>query len=497
MIKALAPGLRRGCSWVWISIALAGGLAPAVLAQSPKSKSSSAVKKGETSKDEAKKDADADNAPAPAEPAEEPKVSTVETFVDPNAEAAIKVIKSVSGINREFKESDVKRILAQAGGEPIDRDLLQKFVNGMAYALIDKTNINALINPPPGINPRGDAARAVQRASDHLLDVYHTARRAKNTSFIASYNDVLVETLPKLLDNNLISRIQAMIVLGQTGSPRAVPIFLKQLEDPKQTVWVKYWAARGLSNLVENGVKIDSYNIANESASKIEKLLQGDKNLPWPVQFRLLEALGSMRVASKPNNPQADMAMAAVPFLADPEAHPEVRAEAAWALGMMRVSPATRDYNYPMIAYYSGQIVADIGEDIGLAISENRTLAEYLTSLLIGPMHQAFHGLDGANDSGLLKIPGGNASLPYIRQVSDLSAAVTRASVELVKAPNGQIPKYKKSLDGQVEQLKAFLDKNPPKSFRLVPNTKEYAPAQPQVAEAPPGDQGVAGVPGR
>ena len=496
MIKALAPGMRWGCSWVWLSIALTGGLSPAVFAQATK-ESAATKKSGSAPKAEAKPRAEGDEAPAAVAP-QESKSSTVEVFKDPRAEAALKIFRSVPGINKPFPERDIKAVLSQAEGGPIDRDLLQRFVSGMAFALSDKTSINALINPAPGNKLNTDAAHAIQRAADHLLDVYHTARRAKNANFLSSYNDVLVDTLPKLLDGNLISRIQAMIVLGQTESPRAVPVFLAQLKDPKQTVWVKHWAARGLSNLVDNGVKIDAIPIQPiEVAKTITDLLEREKDLPWPVQMRLLEALGSMRVASMPNGQKVEMATAALNFLADAEAHPEVQAQAAWALGMVRVNPGIRDYNYALIAYYTGRVAGELGEQIEESIAENKTLAEYLTGLLIGPIHQAFNGLDGARESGLLKVPGGSPSMPYTRQIADLTSAVTRASVDLVRAPTGQVPKNQKTLAGHVAALKEFLTKNPPKSFKLVPAGRDFVPDNPQVAKAPLENEGVAGGPGR
>jgi len=512
MIKALAPGMRRGCSWVWLSIVMAGGFSPAVLAQVAKD-AATARKNGSAPKAEAAKDkepgaprknaaatdgkpaAEGDDAPEPDEP-EGPKASSVEVFKDPRAEAALKVFKGIPGL-RPFPERDVRSVLAQAEGGPADRELLQRFVSGMTLVLSDKNNINAVINPPAGARPN-DSTRALQRATDHLLDVYNTARRSKNAGFLTTYSDVLVDTLPKLLDGNLLSRIQAMIVLGQIGSPKAVPVFLAQLKDPKQTVWVKHLAARGLSSLVENGVKIDAMNVQPiEVAKTIADLLEREKDLPWPVQMRLLEALGAMRVASMPNGQKAEMATAAMNLLADDETHPEVRAQAAWALGMFRVSAAVRDYNYALVSYYTGRVAADLGEEIEDAVAQNRLLAEYLSGVLIGPLHQAFNGLDNARESGLLKVPGGNPNMGYSRQIADLSSAVSRAAVELARGPVGKIPDNRKSLANHVTALKSFLYKNPPKNFRLVPGGREFPPANPQVAKARPDNEGVAGGPGR
>ena len=64
-------------------------------------------------------------------------------------------------------------------------------------------------------------------------------------------------------------------------------------------------------------------------------------------------------------------------FLPNPEIRPEVRAEAAWALGMMRVSQASGTFNYPLIAYYIGEVAADLGERVAANYESNLALAQY------------------------------------------------------------------------------------------------------------------------
>ena len=185
-----------------------------------------------------------------------------------------------------------------------------------------------------------------------------------------------------------------------------------------------------------------------------------------------------MRQAALPvKMADAEMAAAAMKFLADPTARPEIRATAAWALGMVRVNPAVARYNFPLVAHVVGQLAAELGDKAGASFSENPTLSEYLSGLLVGPIFQAFNGVEGARESGLLKTPGLGQAATYVKQVADLQASVARASVELVRAPAGQVPARKKDLSDRVAALKAFLDKNPPKDFHLIPAGPEYRPA--------------------
>src|SRR5262249_14716101 len=151
-----------------------------------------------------------------------------------------------------------------------------------------------------------------------------------NTGFLPTYNQVLLQKLPPLLDNHLLSRLAAMIVLSQTGVPEAVDVFVKQLRHPDQTVWGGLWAAPGLTNLQQ----ITRYNLdaprAIIAAKAITDYLEREKDLPWPVQYRMIEALGSLRLGNTPQMPrgQPEMAGTATQFLTEPNGHLQVRAEA-------------------------------------------------------------------------------------------------------------------------------------------------------------------------
>src|SRR5207249_3899536 len=125
----------------------------------------------------------------------------------------------------------------------------------------------ALIDPPEGIRPGAAILRAISDASDNLVDPLNTARLAKNTTFLSAYTAQLRTTLPKLLDNNLIARTQAMIVLGQTGDRELMPVFLNQLRDKNQTVQVQLWALRGIANVVDNGTRTAALSAAEAIAA--------------------------------------------------------------------------------------------------------------------------------------------------------------------------------------------------------------------------------------
>jgi hypothetical protein len=103
-----------------------------------------------------------------------------------------------------------------------------------------------------------------------------------------------------------------------------------------------------------------------------------------------------------------------------------------------------------------------------------------------------------ARDSGLLHgtHPNLAPSRNYIKQVSELVKSVAKSSIELFRAPKGQVPRYQKELGDRVAALKGFLDKNQPANSWLVPGGPEFPPPKPANAVAgAPGEARLAGAP--
>ena len=528
---AVPPTSRWGSTWGWLlvigllacSTQAPGQEAPtatqgststpsAATTTTPKSKGTSSstskskdsaktskAKSESKAKAEAKAKADAEAAAEEeARAAEDAKVhaTSVEVFKDPRAEEALTKQHPVAGL-KAAKPNDLAAVKAMASGSTnLDNDILQRFVEGMAYQLVDASNIKNLVSPPPGSITR--SSLNIQVAVDGLIDVMNIAKATNNASFIKAYNALLIATLPKLLDNHLVSRIQAMIVLGQIPSSDVLPILLAQLKDAKQTVWVKLWALKGLSNLTQDGVNVTNAlgtDRAYTAAQAVLAFLAAEKEagLPWPATMRAMEALGALRQATGPTSREkAEMSSAAMDVLANSEMNIEARASAGMALGLIQVSPAIPKYNYPLIGYWVGSLAADVGDAIAKEFKKNPTEAEYLSGLLIGPIAQSFGGIEGARESGLLNLPTSHPNVPpsltYLRQIADLNTATGRAAVELVRAPKGQIPERLADLGKRVAELRDFLAKNPPKDFHLIPpGGTEYVPAAPE-APAEAGD---------
>jgi hypothetical protein len=327
----------------------------------------------------------------------------------------------------------------------------------------------------------------------------------------------------------LVPRVQAMIILGESGSPEALNIYEREISDPNQTLWVKLWALEGISNIKHHGGTLPA-SAETKAAKIISDFLDDPQNadLPWPVKLRALEALGSLRQGFLPTAPKyAHMANTAMRFLTDPEAKLEVRSEAARALGLMPISTtAVPKYNFALVAHSVGKLAVELGTAIDSTFSilpgkaprtetpsktkdtarrgdaeadqigraENLTKTKYLTALLIGPVYEAFNGNPQARDSGLLHTFAGT-SAKQVQSVFQLIEAVAQSAVRLAdNPPSRQIPGLKKTLASQVDALRNFLEKNPPEDRHLVPDGPEFPSSQAAGAWLAPAGKPLVGL---
>ncbi|MGP0070186.1 MAG: hypothetical protein ACLQGP_42130 [Isosphaeraceae bacterium] len=512
-----SPRVRRGaiCS---LSLALLLFASNATMAQSEKKSTVAASQESAKSKAAARDDDDKAPAPAPdiapgpvVDPSQTGKVEPIEVFKDP----AIEVLQLLD-VNKfkplqpvPYTQVDLLSVEEWAGNKnaALERPVIDRVVRGLAAKLTDKANILALIEVPEEVaKPVVDgpvnkveqkkaaaqaeakaaaqaaAAKEIPDVTAHLLKPIFIARSVGNLEFLKTYQSILRSALPPLLTNHLIPRVQAMIVLGEGGSTDFVDIFQKEIQNKNQTLWVKLWAIEGIKKIKEYGGRLPSD--AEAKAAKIVADFLEKPGLPWPIQLRGLEALSHLRQGFLPTQPsKAHMAGTAMRFLADPSAKIEVRAEAARALGLMQITSAVPKYNFPLVAYGTGQLAAELGSLVNAVypdvpkIAENPAKARYLTALLIGPVYQAFDGITNQRDSGGLLHTASPGTQKYVENVFNLVKPLAQSTVDLLGSPPKQYKDRKKTIASQVAALRAFLDKNPPPSRRLVPDGEEFLAA--------------------
>jgi hypothetical protein len=411
----------------------------------------------------------------PADPSQTRKIAPNEIFRDERAEKFLGMEKLKSSPAKPVTPTELLELKAQAGGvnANIDKDLIRRVVQAMVAELTSRANVQALVEPADNLSMHNPAVRGVHVATTALLEPIFQAKSIKNQSFLTVYYRILQDELVPLLKNHLIPRVQAMIVLGECGTAQFLPIYIAQIRDKNQTVWVKIWALEGLVNIVEEGGRLQAQDQIN-AAKTVADFLETEANIPWPAQLRALEVLTAMRQGYEPNRPQkAAMANAAMALLSDASAKLEVRSEAARALGQMPISSAVSKYNFQLVAHSAGQLAGELGNRISSGFTANQDKAKYLTALLIGPVYQAFDGVPGARDSGLLHNVGG-PSASYIKKVFDLVKPVAQSTIELLNAGHRQIKDRQKELMANIAALKDFLDKNPPSDRHLVPEGVEF-----------------------
>jgi hypothetical protein len=456
------------------------------------------------------------------------KALPYDVYRDPNAEKLLEINAFAQiGKGKVLMPGDIQTLDAMAGGQAqLDIPLINRVVDAMVSKLTDHASIQALIDPPPKTNPMADVNKAINDATSELLKPIFLARTTKQPAFLSQYTRVLSAKLTPLLKNHLIPRVQAMIILGQAGTADLLPIYVAQIKDPNQTVWVKLWAFEGIVNMIDEGARPPGDTLP-ATAKVIADFLTNSEDVPPPVQLRALEALSALRQGFEPSRPErAAMASAAMRLLADGEAKLEVRSEAARALGLMQIPPTVRKYNFPLVAHSIGLLAADLGSQINTLVPEravrsaakkavpapdavkqpakaaaktakgkaapttpppavvrapttNSIKARYLTALLIGPVYQAFDGSPGTrgDSGGLVRISSGDGSA-YSQKVFDLVKPLAKASVDLITSGARDTNDRKKALQARVDALRAFLAQSAPPDRHLVQGGEDFPLAQ-------------------
>jgi hypothetical protein len=508
----LLPVALCACATVWLPSSARAQATAKPAAPAPPAQTKDAVAKEAITKDAATKDANfAPDVTGPvADPSQSSKVDAAQTFKDKNAEALLDNTFPEIRARQAVTAADIEafKIMASNPNAPVDRAIIERVVDAMVAKLTSHTNLKAVLPPDPEAPAAAGATAAnkeIQDATTTLLEPIFTARSQGNAGFLNIYNRVLIQKLTPVLKNHLIARVQAMIVLGQSGHADSIDLYINQIRDPKQTLWVKLWALEGISNIKANGGRLSAdKDIAAARAITIDFLDDSKLEIPWPVKLRALAALGSLRqgfIVSAPR--KAEMANTAMRILADPEERFEVRAEAARALGLMQITSQVPKYNYPLIAFAVGQLTVDLASRINTCFSgdpkkarqlDQPDKARYFAALLVSPIYQAFDGVPGFRDSGLVHASVGDSG-PFLQQSFELVTAVIKAVLPMLNAGPRQIPDQKKELVARINALKAFLGQNPPADTHLVQNGPEFKLAvetdPPVAARAPK----VAGAP--
>jgi hypothetical protein len=437
----------------------------------------------------------ADAAPdAPAEPgADQGTVDTKaapkragleERYKDPRADAAMaNTFPELFTRVRAANAGDDRQIRAMAAGQiPSDKTVINTYVQAQIAQLTRRQNIDAMLNASSDSRP----ARAIEEAGQNLLQPLLQANEANNARFRTDFTSALVSVANDVLKNHLYARLMLMMALSRSEDPQAIPVFVQQLDNPDQVLTVKLLAAVGLTNLTQQGKQNLEPARAIQAAKALAGFLDREKDAFWPAQFRAVEAIGSLRQAeSVVRSPTSDIAATLLGIVADPKQREQVRAEAAWALGMLRPSSASR-FNFELAAYHMASAAADIAEKITQVQPDSNAQAARLADLLV-QLYLGFEG-DAALRAGLLRSEHPNLSTQRtkVQALANQVKALATAAVDLTRAAKAQQPDKLKDLDALVSQLRDYLANNPPADLALYANGPSF-PVEREEAEAGPG----------
>ena len=503
MVQALAPRISRGWLWGWLLVGLLVATPSTLFAQadSPKGAPKGTQGNSPAGAPAAKGQPPVKPEAAEAEPLAEAAASkreTVELFKDPRTEkATANTFPELPLPKPTLSPGDLASVQSMASGQSApDPTLIRRFVETQASEMTNHNNIRSVIDPPANQAIKAASARAIEKASQEIINLLNTARANKNAAFLTAYQAALAEKFPPLLSNHLLARIEGSIALAMAANASMSELFAKQINDPNQIVWVKLWAARGLANATEGGkVLLDVVKSTSASASVVG-FLEKESDAPWPVKVRMFEALTALRIPSslgvggKLNIPNLTLGV-----VADTEARVDVRAAAASTLGAIVVPDSVAKFNFKLEAYFVGRLAAEIGDRIGAEFDTHESTfakesdsARYLTGLLLYPVYSALGGDENLRDSGFLRMrhPALTPVMPFIRGLDEQIKNVSQAAMDLINAGGAQTKERRGVLATRVSELKAFLEKNRPDDSALTPDGPKFALPTAQVAGANP-----------
>lgn len=406
------------------------------------------------------------------------KATLEERFVDPRVtdELLKNEHKQLNPPSKALSADEERFLVDQSkkAGVP-DRPLIIRFVQQQAAQLTNRKNVQAMLE----LNGKAEDASKIDEAARKLIRLYDNANESGNTAF----RDALTLELTakgiggELAKNNIFARNQYMVILSRSRDPKAIPVFIAQLNDRDQILSVKLMAAVGLTNLVQGGRDLGNKDPGDlaRAAKALSDFLVHEKDIFWPVQFRALQALGSLRVSTeKPSAQKAEIAETALSFLADPDTNLIVRAWAAWALGLL--TPVNTSYNYTLVATHAGYAAVDIGNKIVDIQPKSPAQARKLTDALLQLLECFVVDPKQIRNAGLVNM---GAAIPAAQQsaVAEIEKrvhSVVVAAVELDQAIKRLQPERRVLLASKVKELQDYLDAHRPTAVSLIPDGADF-----------------------
>jgi hypothetical protein len=311
---------------------------------------------------------------------------------------------------------------------------------------------------------------------------------------------LIADEAPRLFKYHAIARINGAILLAEMsdskfnevdaeGNKPAVPCvlgavpLLNLVNDKEQLIAPRIWAVNGLVRLAT--LPEIKPQLRNQIVDALVARMYDSKGEHAWYQWRLAEGLGRLTVIQdQDKRPFVPQALATV--LADSERPWIVRAEAAQSLGRL---PYTVDIDMGLVAHQTANLVKEMTE------AYNKDPKQAIWKLCFFKIYGAFKPVDDEDPNkkrGMLSQVDRGVLAGYKRTVQEVFDLVLPIVAKVISNPEG--------IDSSLQNLKKWLDANPPKSFKLSPteepivrnpenNTHSQAPGE-RLANPPVANNG-------
>ena len=296
--------------------------------------------------------------------------------------------------------------------------------------------------------------------------------------------DALVDEPSKLLKNNFVVRLNAVILLAELNSrekeekigQREIPLYqasvplLKVLKDPEQMEAVKIWAVKGLARIAADPeFKTESRQEIVEAL--VEELHLSEKSNAW-YQRRVIEGLGTIG-AIEDRSKRPIVVVELTKIMVNPKREWVVRAEAAHSIGRLKL-----DNNIDV-----GRVsveVAHLAEQMSKAYAQEKLPKSIYWKDCFWTLYQAYQP---ANQEERAK--GYGLLVQVERGALQSHRKLVQETYQLVVPLAGAVLNNKpENVTSRLEALAKWVGDNRPKNLRIAPNTEEIMTTQP--LDAPP-----------
>jgi hypothetical protein len=310
----------------------------------------------------------------------------------------------------------------------------------------------------------------------------------------------IAEEAPRLFQYHFVARLQGAILLAHLADfneteaegvkkaavpcLRAVDPLIELVNDDKQLTAVRVWGINGLVRVATlDGINSQLRNRLVDLL--VAKMNSSGKEHEW-YQLRLAEGLGKLTVIqNQDKRPVVPQALAMV--LVDTNRPLLVRAEAAQSLGRLQYDSAP-PIDVSLLAYETARLTQQIVE----GYNKDKAPKQAIWKLCLIRIYGGFKPLED-EDVSKDKTPPKRGLLTQVEGKPALSAhrKTVQEAFEVVLPLVAKVIGDPQEIDPALENLKKWIDQNPPKTYKIHPDEAPIV-SKPSTGASDSAGEGVA-----